>query len=112
MISAGEKVSAHYFITSKDQGGLLYPSEDVLKILKTCEIVFKGMVIGDDSQEPKINQKSNLNLKLKNMVLRTFYLVVYFLIWSDFKNEIVAEDLQPFQITKNVNHLVCENSPF
>ena len=63
MISARENVPAHHLITSQDRGGLLYQSE--------CEIVFKGMVSGDDFQEPKINQKSNLNLKLKNMVLGT-----------------------------------------
>ena len=102
MISAGEKVPAHHLITSKDRGGLLYPSEDVLKILKTCEIVFKGMVSGDNFQEPKINQKSNLNLKLRNMVLRTLPCRLFSDLECDFNNEIVAEDLHSFQVTKEV----------
>ena len=37
----------HELICIKDHGGSVHPSEDVLKILKTCEMVFKGIVNGD-----------------------------------------------------------------
>ena len=55
----------HIFISMKDRGGLLYPSRDVLKILKICETVFKGYVSGDNFLEPKIKEKCNLKLKIK-----------------------------------------------
>ena len=32
----------------KDRGGLLYPSGDILKILKTYEVAFKTVVSGKD----------------------------------------------------------------
>ena len=53
----------HYLILVKDQGGLLYLSGDVLKILKTCEVAFKTVVSGKDFQNPKIMQKSKSNFK-------------------------------------------------
>ena len=60
----------HYLIFGEDQGGLFHLS-DVLKILKTCEVVFKTVVSGEDFQNPKLMQKSKLNLKLRTMVLRS-----------------------------------------
>ena len=36
----------------KDRGGLIYPSADVLKILKVCEIVFQTNISGDNFKEP------------------------------------------------------------
>ena len=47
----------------KDQGGLLYPSGDILKILKTYEVTSKTVVSGKDFQHPKIMQKSKSNFK-------------------------------------------------
>ena len=38
------KTCCHAFV--KDQRGLLHLSEDVLKILQTCEVVFKTVVSG------------------------------------------------------------------
>ena len=37
----------HELICIKDHGGLVYPSDDVLMIVKTCEMVFKGIIGGD-----------------------------------------------------------------
>ena len=78
---------------------LMYPSNDALAILRTCEIVFKGMVSGDNFQDPKIMRK---NLKLKNMVLQALPSGLFSNLSCDFSNEIVA-DLHSFQITKEIN---------
>ena len=92
----------HNLIVVKDGGGLLYPSEDVLKILRTCETAFKGMVSGDGFRNPKILHKSILKLKLKNTVLRMLPTGLFSDIPCDFNNEIVAEDLYSFQLTKEI----------
>ena len=64
MISPKGIVSCgHYLILAKDQGGLLYLSGDVLKILKTCEVALKNFVRGKDFQNPKIMQKSKSNFQ-------------------------------------------------
>ena len=72
----------------KDQGGLLYILEDVLKILKTFELVSKTGFNGKDFQVPKIMQKSKLNLKSRNMALRSLP-KIFVAIPCDFNNEMV-----------------------
>ena len=47
----------HYLNFVKGNGGLLYPSEGVLKILKTCEVVLKTVVSGTDFQKSKLKLK-------------------------------------------------------
>ena len=92
----------HELICIKDHGALSYPSDDVSKILKTCKMVFKGIVSGDNFEEPKINQKTNLKLKLKTMVLRKLPTGRFRGLECDFHNEIVSEDLHSYQITKEI----------
>ena len=58
----------HNLIVLKDNGGLLYPSEDVLRILKTSESVFKTVVCSDGVE---IKIKKNLKIRLRNSVLRS-----------------------------------------
>ena len=69
---------------------MLYPSEGVLKILKTCEMVFKTVASDDNFQNTKILQKSNLKLKLKIMVLRTLPGGLFGDLPCDFNNEMVT----------------------
>ena len=103
MISTKGTVSFdHYLIFVKDRGGLLYPSEGVLKILKTCEMVFKTVVSGDSFQNTKILQKSNLKLKLKIKVLRTLPAGLFGHFPCDFNNEMVTEDRHSHQLTKEI----------
>ena len=47
----------HDLIVLKVNGGLLYPSPDVLRILKTSESVFKTVVYSDEV-EIKVKKKS------------------------------------------------------
>ena len=90
----------HDLIIHKDKGGLVYPSGDVLRILKTCESVFKG-VINSNDQLPEIKVKTELNFKLRNLVLRSLP-NVFCGLSCDTENEIIAEDLHSFQLTKNI----------
>ena len=80
----------------------IYPSEGVLKILKTCEMIFKTVVNGDNFQNTKILQKSNLKLKSKIMVLRTFPAGLFGDLPCDFNNEMVIEDRHSHQVTKEI----------
>ena len=92
----------HYLISVKDHGDLLYSPEDVLKILKSFEVVFKTVVSGKDFQDPKIMQKSKLNLKLRNMVLRPLPQRLFGGIPCDSNNEIVTENLHSYQLIKEI----------
>ena len=82
----------------KDRGGLLYLSRDVLKILKICETVFIGSVSGDNFLEPKIKEKCNLKLKLRNRVLRSLPSGLFSDLECDFNNE----DLPSTQLIKDI----------
>ena len=79
----------HNLIVLKDNGGLLYPSEDVLRILKASKSVFKTVVCSDGVE---IKIKKNLKIRLRNSVLRSLPCVFNSLI-CDKDNEIVSEDL-------------------
>ena len=57
-------------ITVKDNGGLIYFSEDVIKIIIVTELVFKGTVCVDDYLNPGISSQKNLKAILRNKVLR------------------------------------------
>ena len=61
------------FISIKDKGGLIYPSHETLKILRTCETVFKCAISGGNFLEPKIIEKTNLNMKLRNSLKKLIF---------------------------------------
>ena len=88
----------------KDRGGLIYPSDDVLKILKVCEIVFRTNISGDNLKEPQIKYHGNLKFHLRKKVLLEMQLNKLFtsLESHHLQNEIGSEDLHSFQITKAV----------
>ena len=54
----------------KDRGGLLYPSADVIKIIRACKIALKCFMIGNDFKNPKIlNKSSRIKVKMRNNVI-------------------------------------------
>ena len=55
-------------------------------------MVLKTVVSGEDFQNPKIIQKSKLNLKLKNVVLRSLPQRLNNDLPCDFSCEMVTED--------------------
>ena len=88
----------------KDRGGLIYPSADVLKILKVCEIVFRTNISGDNFKEPQIKYHINLKFHLRNKVLGDMQLNKLFTSLENhhLQNGNGSEDLHSFQITKAV----------
>ena len=88
----------HDLIVLKDNGGLLYPSPDVLRILKISESVFKTVVCSDGVE---IKVKKNLKIQLRNLVLRSLPPVFLSLV-CDKDNELVSEDLHSVQVTKEI----------
>ena len=66
------KSDAHKFLSLtalKDNGGLVYISEDVMTVLKVTERVFKQFVGGDDPQDLKISNTRKLRGKLISKVV-------------------------------------------
>ena len=90
----------HNLIILKDRGGLFYPSEDVLRILKTSESVFKTVISSNDDM-PEIKVKKHLGIRLRNLVLRSLP-DVFFNLPCDTENEVVAEELHSIQLTKEI----------
>ena len=90
----------HNLIILKDRGGLFYPSEDVLRILKTSESVFKTVISSNDDM-PEIKVKKHLGIRLRNLVLRSLP-DVFFNLPCDIENEVVAEELHSIQLTKEI----------
>ena len=65
-------------------------------------MVFKTVVSGDNFQNTKILQKSNLKLKLKIMVLLTSPAGLFSDLPCDFNDEMVIEDRHSHQLTKEI----------
>ena len=86
----------------KDQGGLLYLSENVLKILKTCKTVFKTVVSGKDFQNSRLMLKSKLKLKLRIMTLRSMNQRSFYDMTCYFNNEMVTADCHSYQLTNEI----------
>ena len=61
----------HSLIYAKDKGGLLYPSNNVLKILKVCEVAFKIFISGTNFNEPQINSKVHIKQIMKTNIMNT-----------------------------------------
>ena len=87
----------------KNRGGLVYLSTDVVNIIKSCEIVFKSYVSGDDFKNPKILNKHNLRGKMRNRVVRTVSRDVFVSLHDhDFDIDVGTEDLHSLQLTKAI----------
>ena len=56
------------FVAFKQKGGLVFPSLDIIKIVKATEVVFWRRVIG---QNVEISAEKNLTLKIQNSVLES-----------------------------------------
>ena len=91
-------------INLKDRGGLLYPSADVVKIIRACEIAFKCLISGDDFKNPKIlNKSSTIKVKMRNNVIQAISGDVFnSLEEHDFDIDMGTEDLHSLQLTKAI----------
>ena len=88
-------------IALKDQGGLVYPPESVLKVISLCERVFKQFVSGSTGIY-QINSSRNLLLKLISKVVAELSQSSIFprLVRHDVENSNINEDFHSTQIIK------------
>ena len=91
-------------IKLKNSGGLLYPSVDVIKIIRACEKVFVSMISGDDFKNPKLmNKGSKLKERMRNIVTRSIGDQVFLSLKDhEFNIELGTEDLHSLQLTKKI----------
>ena len=92
-----DDISKNYLslVSIKDRGGLVYPSEDVFKIISICELAFKFHCSGDEFFNPKINSVKNLKGKITHHVISElrFKHVLLAVHKCDYENEFGSEDL-------------------
>ena len=67
-----DNLNAYYLSLThlKDNGGLIYPSKDVIKVIRMCELVFKGSICGDDYLNPGMSRAKKLKSVLRNKIFR------------------------------------------
>ena len=81
---------------------MLYPSADVIKIIRDCEIAFKCLISGDDFKNPKIlNKSSTIKVKMRKNVIHVISGDIFnSLEEHDFDIDMGTEDLHSLQLTK------------
>ena len=94
------------FIALKDNGGLVYPAEDIVKIGMVCERYFNSAVSGVSGLS--INASKKLRSKLSVAIItelsttRPDQILFKSLLHHDIENHIIGEDLHSTQIMKAV----------
>ena len=94
----------HYLsLTSlKDNGGLIFPSVDVFKVIKVCELIFKGFS-GLDPTAPQISGVKNIKGILCAKVMRELPCSLFETLQNhNNENEFLNEDLHVTQVTKEI----------
>ena len=105
MISADRTKRSLTLIAIKDNGGLVYPSDDVVSIVTTCEKYFKMYVRGNGEEN---NSSKTLFAQLKNTIIadlsitRPTHLLFSSLLQHDIDMHYVDEDYHSTQIMKAV----------
>ena len=91
-------------VALKDRGGLVYPSDGILKVVNMAERIFKQFVCGISPNEMKINNTRNLQAKLVNKVVAELSRSSIFsnLQRHDIDNFNITEDFHSTQIIKAV----------
>ena len=90
------------FIILKNRGGLVFPSNGVLRILKAAEVV------GGTYSFPSITAEKKLILVLQNKTIRMLPNISFPGLSCDFENEFVGEDIHSYQPTKEILHRFFE----
>ena len=96
-------------ISTKDNGGLTYPSQDIVQIVTVCEKYFKRYVSGDDYTS--INSSKNLRVRLTNSIVKELSttrpgkILFQDLLEHDVHTHNPCEDLHSTQIMKGVIQL-------
>ena len=66
-----DNLNAYYLSLThlKDNGYLIYPSKDV-KVIRMCELVFRGSICGYDYLNPGMSRAKKLKSVLRNKIFR------------------------------------------
>ena len=97
-----EAFSGLSLIHIKDNGGFVYPSKDVVKVLEVCEKFFKIVICGD-SYDPKINSTKRIKQIMRHHILMEIPDNIFSsLNECIFENDHISEDLHVTQITKAI----------
>ena len=105
LITKSEKHLYLSLIALKDNGGLVYPSIDVVKIISLAERVFRQFVSGTDAENLNISSDKKLYLKL---LTKTVYEATISGIFSElFPHDLqyacnLDEDLHSTQLCKTI----------
>ena len=88
----------------KNNGGLYFPTMDVLKILRISEIVFKVFVSGSDFRAPTISSKKNMKNRMINQVMRELLEKYIFhpLLLHDLEHDSGTEDIRSTQLCRTI----------
>ena len=106
MISNDRKKRYFSLIGIKDNGGLVYPSDDIVKIIVVCEKYFLMFVAGTSGQE--INASKKMYAKLHHTIVtelsttRPGKILFESLLQHDINTHTVREDFHSTQIMKSV----------
>ena len=86
----------------KNNGGLYFPSDDVVKVLRICEFVFRSMVSGTDFRKPKITSEKNIKNKMVNLVMWDLMKKSVFasLLKHDIDHDFAMEDMHSSQLCR------------
>ena len=106
-----KNLNAYYLSLTqlKDNGGLIYPSIDVFKVIKVCELVFKGGVSGMDPEAPQISAVKKIKNILSAKIIRELPCKLFqSLHYHNDENEILNENLHVTQITKEIVNLYLD----
>ena len=105
LISSSNEKKCLSLVAIKDRGGLIYPSEDVIRVACLAERVFRQFVSGESPENMKITGTRKLHLKL---VTKTVYEATISDIFSNlFHHDMqyatnLVEDLHSTQLIKEI----------
>ena len=91
-------------INSKNRGGLLFPSLQVVKIVNMCEKAFRVAVMGVNSGKHGISSKKNLRFLIIHLINQELARENFFPQLQDhmYDHEILTEDLHSSQLLKKI----------
>ena len=105
LLSKSKELQYLSLVALKDNGGLIYASEDVIKIISIAERVFRQFVSGTSPEEPQVSGTKRLHLKLltKTVYEATISDVFRDLFLHDMERATnLDEDLHSTQLIKEV----------
>lgn len=93
-----------WLINSKNRGGLVLPSNGVVKAVFVCERVFRAFVFGTDASKQQISSRQNIKVLMIHAINQQLSHECLFpeLNEHDLEHEILTEDLHSSQLLKKI----------